>query len=225
MKDLKKYLPLGTAMLFGLAAFNEILTGEHYDVPLFNYQNFSNILVFTFNLVRGLSWYALPILIFLTWKSLFVDLVTKIPLTILIIYVLLAICYVSWQYYGVDMSFYPNRFAILIAESGIFGIGVILKSKQASIDFEIVKLSFLLLFLFLYVKINFKNNIHEINKNRDILYNVIKYKDDKKQPDTLMDNKHLITNTIDFVFTYDEKGKVFTAIPMSEIKSISIIKK
>src|ERR1700727_75674 len=98
MNDFLKYLPIATIILFSIGAFRMVLFGNQYRIPFFNYLNFSNLLSYTSDIVHGLLYSAIPLVIFLVAKEEWKALLLKIsPYIFFLISFLSALA--TWYFY------------------------------------------------------------------------------------------------------------------------------
>ena len=90
-------------------------------------------------------------------------------------------------------------------------------------DFEVVKLSLMLLFVFIYVKITFKYAIWYTDSRKGITKSKIDFKDANGKWNCICtDSKHyVVLSTSDFVFVYNENEESLKAIPVANILCVT----
>jgi hypothetical protein len=214
-----------TTVILALGAFKMIIWGEHFNIPFFNYLNFSNLIQYAFGEVRTLIVdIALPVSIFLIWKQYWIDALRncKIWLLYTIAIVLAIVAYLGFKF--CDRTQMTEFILLTFVQIGIFSVGLALKRCSQIKQFDLVKIFLFALFLFSFVKINSNMEFNSIQKNRRNFYYLITFKDSAHKPDVIKGKRYVITNTFDFIFVQDDSLNSITAIPMSEIHSITTSK-
>jgi hypothetical protein len=224
MDELIKDIPLFTALLFFIVALRMILQSEQFEVPVFNYLNVSNLLTASFDVIRGLLYYAVPVIVFLMWKKPITAMIDGGPWWLFV--GLLIICAIASGigYYSKKMTRWRNLVVKGLFELILLLIGVLLHNFCGVGDFQIVKLALGVVFLYGYMKINGKHEKFvnaRVATEREVKI-IFKDDPDEKRP-LIVDG--VFTNTMEFAFVQNAKNKEFLVLPMSEIRSIHYKKK
>jgi hypothetical protein len=213
------YITIATTILFSLGAFRMLLVGNNYKAAFFNFLNFSNLLVYTFNIVHGLLYSAIPVVVFFLWKTSIVQMIGTCSWCIYMIILVLSILSVWYFYFKVKMSYRINFILKYVTELGVFSAGVLLWKCPKIENFSLVVLGLIIVFLFLFLKITTKFEYHKSSQAALTQIQTINLKNGES-PLILTDGSLIITNTMEFVFIHDKANKAFRVIPMAEIKSI-----
>ena len=87
-------------------------------------------------------------------------------------------------------------------------------------DMNLLMLLIIFTYSWLYMKVIAKAEYSAVKNNKGPSKLVFK---DMNKPDFISDKmNYYVTNTVEFCFTYNEKESQYTAIPMSEISSITV---
>jgi hypothetical protein len=211
-----------TAVILALGAFKMMIWGEHFNIPFFNYLNFSNLIQYAFGEIRTLIVdIFFTVTVFLLWKQWFIEKlgnlnVWLVTITSVILGILVIIC---TKFLNIREC--QEYWVVLVLQFGIFAAGLALKKCTAIKQFELVKLSLFALFLFSFVKINSNVEFTSIQANRNKFYSVIMFKDSARKTDIIKANRYIITNTFDYVFVQNDSPYSVTIIPTNEISSIT----
>jgi len=224
MDKLKDYVPFATVLFFAIGAFRIMLFGEHYHVNIYNLISVSNLLVYIFDVLRGLLLYSIPVVFFIIFKTKLASLCkTRISIAFAAIGLLISILVFTNNYYNCTMTYTLNWDLKWVLLAGIFCVGVIFRNIRWIENFELVKISLLICFLFGYLKVEFKYGLIGINnaKNNTISEIHLKNHDNKDSTITTNNVKYIIHYTADFVFLYNEADSSITPIPMSNISFLT----
>jgi len=220
-----------TSIILSLGAFRMLLWGERYNIAILNYLNFSNLLDYSFGITRTLVVIMIiPVTVFLAFKrarninieklSWFVGILICIPCA----FICIAYAFIVWRYYEHPKYFTITQqnslFLIYLTAAGLFAFWVFV-TKWNFIDKQPMKVFLFALFLFSFVKINTRAEISSMENNRKKFYNVIIYRDTSRKSEIISGKKYIAATTNDFIFVQDDSTHSITAIPTSEIHSIS----
>ena len=227
MKELKDYTAIISILLFGIGACRILFIGEYYHISLWSFINLSNILAYTFDVLRSLIYYAVPVLFFVIFKPRLSPWLKtfKVRDYCILAGILLTI-FCLWYYLG-DMNFISTFLLKYVLLAFLFFVGVIAKfwSEKSGTerllirDFDTVKFSLLIVFLYCYLKVDFKFSKNDINtRKRSTVSTIVMKLPDNRDSIVVTDStRYVVLSTAEYIFLYDEKTKGSTAIPVPNI--------
>jgi hypothetical protein len=221
--DEKTFIPIATFYLFGIGAVKILLFGEHYHLAVNNYINFSNLLEHTFDVLRSLLYFSVPVVAFILWKDGLIPKLMK-PITVCIsvaIFCISASIFI-YSYYCVTITYCASLWLKGLLEMGVFCAGIVIVKYKLVRNFELVKFAFLICFLYIFLKVDNKFTIYSIDKGKDRVSQIVLKADGIKES-TICTNGgfYIILNTADFVFLYNDTTQSVTTIPMTNIYSFT----
>jgi hypothetical protein len=234
-KDNLSIVSIVTFLLFSIAAIKILLLGEHYDVGLSGYLNFANLLVFTFDTLRNLLYFILPVLIYILRKDWIHEQVQRLLMKIRLgiplnpnlkasvlwaLVVLSAIITGCW--YKHDFLPGASMYVKYICEAGVF-CGWLLAKNWKLIDLRLLKFCLLISFLVMYIKLDFKSSMNMVPEWKSKIHGkiVLKYLNIKDSTICLDSVTYPIFNTTDYLFIYNDTTKLTSVFPVVNILSFT----
>jgi hypothetical protein len=228
MKELKEYTAVITILLIGLGAFRILLFGEYYHISLWTFINFSNILAYTFDVLRGLIYYAPLVMFFVGFKSRFAPWLLSVHCCWYVSGAILSfgVC-VIWYKYGL-LTFETARWLKYLLLLSVFLVGIIIKQWDVKAkpwypvvtDFSMIKLALTIGFLYCYLKIDLQCSIYNVNTAKKTTKSMLVLKNLNKYDTITTDStKYVILSTAEYVFLHNESDSSTTSIPVSNVVS------
>jgi hypothetical protein len=213
----------GTFFLFCIAAIKILLLGEHYNISLFSFVSFANLLNFTFNTLRGAMYILLPILIYFNFNSFFHKIQSKIPTWVLWCFLLVNISAAIGIYYGCTLRQPFVLYFKYWCEAGVFSGYILAKRWRMPMNLRLLKISLLIGFFVIYVKCDFKNTLAETEIARKTTVGQIILKPGVVKDSIILLNSNQFTffNTSDFLFLHNGQTGYNFIVPISNISEIS----
>lgn len=213
-----------TSIILSLGAFRMLLWGERYNIAILNYLNFSNLLDYSFGIVRTLlAVMTIPGAIFLVIRRTWINITNRLP-WYLCLWCSWTCAYIVCLYYKHPNYFTitqdNSRILIYLTAGSLFTFWAFV-SRWHAINNQIAELFLFIIFLFLFVKINTRAEISSMEGNRNKFYNVITYRDTSRKTDIISGKKYIAATTNDFIFVQDDSTHSITAIPTTEIHCIT----
>jgi hypothetical protein len=215
-------IAVGTFTLFALGAFRILLQSERLDKPLFNFVNLSNILIFTFDIVRNLLYYLFPVFLFLTWPTFFWGMVTSIHWCVLVA-VCLGCLSVAYWYRKILMTRKRDFLVKYVWELGLFLSAALIKEFFSPENFVFVESGAVILFLYGHVKISHQYELYLIgleSKKRTV--QIINFKSGNLNALELPNDEYAVESGREFIFIEKKDKSSFSIIQMSEVRSIEM---
>ena len=182
MDDIIKLIPVFTIALFFIVALKMQFLARALHTPLSNFLNFSNLLTNTFDFINGSLVFIAFIVIFLIWKNYFIGLIAKWPLWSIAIVIAICVCVVGINfYYNKKMTYRLSIALKFMAEIGLFFVGILFHNYIRAANFDLVKLSLGVLFIFMYLKINLKFELYATVGLRHGAVLTVTFKDDSAE--------------------------------------------
>jgi hypothetical protein len=222
MEELKKYARISGVLIIAIGGFRVLLTGEYFGIPLFNYVNFSNLIIYTVDVLRGLLYNVAPVVFYLIFENAIIRCkfakwiarvleIRCITWLILISTVLFSIIY--WFYLlPLKMGYCTNMGVKYLFEFLIILIGYLV-TRFRLIDAGLATYALIVLFLYVYMKVNLRYEVYATSHPSHI---IVTHKDSKL--DTL---SMMVTNTPDFFFFKDLANKT-VIIPASDVHKVTV---
>jgi hypothetical protein len=230
--DFKTIIGFATAFLIFIGATRLLVENQEFGLPILKYISFSNIINYVLDVVYGLNRLIIIVLVLLLFRKEIFSIInfcfTKKYLRWVVGFVLLVVFIGIWQklhtlYYSFAHERNTTNTIQFLLFFGLAIPAVVLNHFKTLYlkDKYILALLMIFSFTWCYTKAVSRIEMQNLNLLVKKRYSKIVFKDHASEEFKSSDSCFLITNTPEFVFTYNKNQSVYTAYPISEIFSIT----
>ena len=230
MKELKEHTAIVSILLIGIGALRLLLLGEYYNISLWSYISFSNIFAYTFDVLRGMIWYAPLVMLFVAFKGRLSS--SWILKRCIGWYAGAAALFLGVAYYWYKYITLTPCGAFWLRYVLLFGfllLDITLKKwnerakpwRPVLSDFPIFRFVLLIGFLYWYLKIDFNYTIATIDRRKVFAKSMLVLKGLPPKLDTIptTPTRYVILSTSEYVFLHNDSDNSTTAIPSVNVFS------
>jgi hypothetical protein len=230
--DIKALAGYITAYLIFLSSARLVNNNKALDLPILNYISFSNLVLYILDVTYSLNKLIIAALLLVLFRGIIYRLIRKCSKTLKVVLMITGgiVTIVVWSV--LYCKYFSGEYLLqnqVICIQYLLFIGVLIPSLillhlMIITPFNKNVLVTLMLFVFTWCYIKSVSKFELGNQKRRALNNQAKivFKDSLVYKEVNLNAANfLVTNTQEFVFTYDTLRKQYTAYPMAEVFSIT----